>query len=434
MKTSRQIISEFLLQLTNNLQNTNTLILNFSKPKILELNIPNSTEIFIENDFENLQNKQFDLIIGDLPFGLRTVETNTSSKLKVNQNWNYVLLALRNLGTKGKAYFLIEPSIIFSHQGKRFLQDLILENYFINSVFELPEKLLYPETAFQPIIIGFERAHSENLFIGEITENFNALADNYLSFKSTENLSTGILTEKNKFNSFSQFKIEIEIDNLKTQYKEYSKYSLLDISTIKLTNTNFENTPNSIYIPKIGNSQVVSDIEQTTLKHQNYFQVILNENIVKAQFLALFYQSELGKLILKSLPSGSYILKVNKFDIENSYVVIPKLEEQNLLIITNNKLSELQETINQLKTELSLNPKNANIILDKFESIQSPLKQLSNEDLVYSLIRRGENKHIEFKETFSKNIRTGKKDKEIEKSSLKNIVGFLNADGGTLLI
>ena len=72
--------------------------------------------------------------------------------------------------------------------------------------------------------------------------------------------------------------------------------------------------------------------------------------------------------------------------------------------------------------------------MDKFESIQRPLKQLSEEDLIFSLIRKGENKHIEFKETFSKNIRTGQKDKDIEKSSLKNIVGFLNADGGTLII
>ena len=434
MKSSRQIISEFLIQLTDNLPSSKTLILNFTKPSILEIKISGSTEIKNENDFESIKNLQFDLIIGDLPFGLQTVEIDTISKLKVNKNWSYALLALRNLSKEGNAFFLIEPSILFSQQGKRFLQDLSLENYFLNSVFELPEKLLYPETAFQPILIGIGREESSKLFIGEITTDFSVLVDNYLGLTTTENISTGVITERNKFDSFSKYKIETEINNLKTQYKDYSRYTLLDIATVKLTNTNFENTPNSIYIPKIGNSQVVSEIEQTTLKHQNYFQVVLNESVVKAEFLALFYRSELGKLILKSLSSGSYILKVNKSDIESSYVAIPKLEEQNLIIVTNQKLSELQETINQLKTELGLNPKNANVILDKFESIQSPLKQLSNEDLIYSLIRKGENKHIEFKETFSKNIRTGLKDKEIEKSSLKNIVGFLNADGGTLLI
>jgi len=125
------------------------------------------------------------------------------------------------------------------------------------------------------------------------------------------------------------------------------------------------------------------------LKHQNYFQVVLDESKVKAEFLALFYRSELGKLILKSLTSGSFIPNINKLDIQSSFVVVPKLTEQILLILTNQKLSELQETINQLKTELSLNPKNAGVILDKFESIQRPLKQLSEEDLIFSLIRKG---------------------------------------------
>ena len=116
----------------------------------------------------------------------------------------------------------------------------------------------------------------------------------------------------------------------------------------------------------------------------------------------MFYRSELGRLILESLTSGSFIPNINKADIETSFVAIPKLAEQNLLIIANQKLSELQETINQLKTELSLSPKNAGVVLDIFESIQSPLKQLSDEDQIFSLIRKGENKLIEFKETFSK--------------------------------
>lgn len=62
------------------------------------------------------------------------------------------------------------------------------------------------------------------------------------------------------------------------------------------------------------------------------------------------------------------------------------------------------------------------------------MRQLSEEDMILSLIRKGENKTIEFKETFFKNTRTGQKDQEIQKASLKNIVGFLNSDGGNLLV
>jgi hypothetical protein len=435
MKNSTQIVSEFLNQFVSNRQGKDILLLNFTTPQILDISSKTLTELKLENDFEKVKDKQFDLVIGDLPFGLQSVTTDTISKLKVNKNWSYVLTSLRTLTDTGKAFFLIEPSILFSQQGKKFLNDLELENYFHNSVFELPEKLLYPETAFQPIIIHFERHKQNELFIGEITSDFEPLLNSFNSRTSTNNLATGIIVARESFESFFKFRIENEIDNLQTQYKEYNKYKLKEVAfEINLTRESFEDKPNSIYIPKIGTSLVVADITSTTIKHQNLFQVVLNPEIVKSEFLALFFHSDLGKQILKSLTTGNFIPNINKSDIENCFVSIPSLTEQSLLILTNQKLAELQITINQLKTELSLNPKSANVILDKFESIQSPLKQLSAEDQILSLIRKGENKHIEFKESFSKNIRTGQKDKEIEKSSLKNIVGFLNADGGTLLI
>ena len=435
MNASKQIINNFLVQVTKKLLPKNTLILNFTAPNVLSIEINGATEIKNETDFNRLGGKFFELIIGDLPFGLQAVSIDTVSKLKVNKNWSFILTALRTLQTNGKAFFLVEPSILFSQQGKRYLQDLATENYFVNAVFELPEKLLYPETAFQPIIIAFEKTKEEKLFIGEITSEFELLTEYYLNRTNSENLGSGLIVDISSFESFNRFRIETEINNLKTQYNEYTKYKLNEVATeINLTKDSFNDKANSLYIPKIGNSQVVSALAMTVLKHQNYFQVVLKENIVKAEFLALFYRSELGRLILKSVTSGSYIPNINKSDIESSFVAIPKLTEQNLLILTNQKLSELQETINQLKAELSLNPKNAPVILDKFESMQAPLKQLSEEDQIFSLIRKGENKYIEFKETFSKNIRTQQKDKEIEKSSLKNIVGFLNAAGGTLLI
>ena len=433
MKLSKEIVTEFLNQFATKGQDV--LLLNLNRRQILNISVEALTELKNESDLEKEGSNQFDLVIGDLPFGLQSVTTDTISKLKVNKNWSYVLTSLRTLKGMGQALFLIEPSILFSQQGKRFLNDLSLEHYFLNSVFELPEKLLYPETAFQPIIIHFERQKQNELFIGEITNDFEFLLNSFFLRRSTNNLVTGIIVARESFESFFKFRIENEINNLKTQYKEYNKFKLKEVALeINLTRETFHDKPNSIYIPKIGTSLVVTDIGETTIKHQNLFQVVLDSAIVKSEFLALFFHSDLGKQILKSLTSGNFISNTNKSDIENCFVSIPTLIEQSLLILTNQKLSELTATINQLKTELSLNPRSANFILDKFESIQGPLKQVSFEEQILNLIRKGENKHIEFKESFSKNIKTGLKDKEIEKSSLKNIVGFLNADGGALLI
>ena len=55
-------------------------------------------------------------------------------------------------------------------------------------------------------------------------------------------------------------------------------------------------------------------------------------------------------------------------------------------------------------------------------------------DEIFKLIELGESKTLEFKQTLSLDVKKQTKEKHIEDSALKTIVGFLNNDGGTLLI
>ena len=59
---------------------------------------------------------------------------------------------------------------------------------------------------------------------------------------------------------------------------------------------------------------------------------------------------------------------------------------------------------------------------------------MSEEDQIKLLIPKGESKNLEFKETFSLDVKKGSKEKYVEKASLKTIVAFLNTEGGDLLI
>lgn len=62
--------------------------------------------------------------------------------------------------------------------------------------------------------------------------------------------------------------------------------------------------------------------------------------------------------------------------------------------------------------------------------------QISDEtaDEVLSLIEKGESEKLEFKSTARWNLKTDKPGKEIELAWLKGVVGFLNTDGGVMLI
>jgi membrane protein YdbS with pleckstrin-like domain len=55
-------------------------------------------------------------------------------------------------------------------------------------------------------------------------------------------------------------------------------------------------------------------------------------------------------------------------------------------------------------------------------------------DRVKDLIERDEDQYLEFKETLRHDARNGSSSKDLEKAVVKTIVGFMNADGGTLII
>ena len=59
---------------------------------------------------------------------------------------------------------------------------------------------------------------------------------------------------------------------------------------------------------------------------------------------------------------------------------------------------------------------------------------LTDADKVRAIIREGESKRIEFKESLSLDVRKQTKELYIEQASLKTIVAFLNTEGGDLLV
>jgi len=65
---------------------------------------------------------------------------------------------------------------------------------------------------------------------------------------------------------------------------------------------------------------------------------------------------------------------------------------------------------------------------------QQQINTQSYETEVAALIRAGESTTLEFKSTMRTNLSSGKPGKEIEVAWLKTVVGFMNSDGGILLI
>jgi len=418
------------------------LFLNYSSDFALFEGLSKSVTRTLFRDQSIFSDKEkFDLIIGNLSFGgprREWIDKDRGINIKARENWIDLFKSLFLLNDSGYGIYIIEP-INRSEEWLKFQEQLREKGFFVNAIFNAPQGILRPQTFLQPNLIIINRIADPQLFIAELNdlEYLDTIINNFNNLFNSKSLDRGVLIDEDDFRGFSQYKIISEINALETQYKNYKKYRLKDVALeIILGNMKkvFEDKPNSIYLPKIGTSPVVSRLSDLKIKQQNYFQIVLDENIVKNEYLELFFRSALGKITLKILTTGGFIPHINKRDLMEIFVSIPNFEEQKILITTAKRLIRLKEKIDIFEREIAINPKSAQNIQDKLNNMLSALEELTEAEKIRGIVRIGESKTVEFKQTFSVEVKTDKREKYIEKMVLKTLVAFLNTDGGILLV
>jgi hypothetical protein len=391
------------------------------------------------NAAENITEKaRYDLILGDLPLGLNVVEwKDGDGTIKTRQNWLEILKSLNHLEVNGIALFLLEPIGFTSSAGVIFENELNQRGLFVNSYVNLPPAILEPCIPLVPVFVVISKKKSNKLFVVELLDDKQAreVARNYCSGVYGDNLANGKYIEASDYHGFYRIKVKDQIERLETQYKSYKEYKLGDLASIKSISKDkhFKECDNTIYIHKSKNSEIVCKISDIKFDHSSYFQVIL-EDVVINEYLALFFRSALGKLIIESLKSGEFRPVLAQSYLEQALITLPTLDEQKNIVHTQNKLQVLKQAIDNFDSELALNPTSSSAILGQLDTMLDAINSLTEGDKVRATVREGENKYVEFKETFSLDVKKQTKEIYIETSALKTVVAFLNTDGGNLLI
>lgn len=363
------------------------------------------------HNIDNIQdNVTYDFIFGDFPIGLKRGELNYDSKsINVRENWLAILKSLKSLNKNGSALFLLEATGFGNVEGRIFEKALNESGYFVNAYFNLPEKILFPQTGCRVLLGYISRNKTEKTFVAELIDETQAqdVAKSCLQHINQNNLTNGKYIDSGCFTGFNQLIIREKIAQLETQYKNYKEFSLGEISTriyyVK-SGEQLQECNNAIYIPKIGNSKVICNLEDAKLKHHNYFQVVLGD-LALNEYVMSFFRSTLGKLVLDSLVSGTFIPHLNKKDIEQALVALPTIDEQKNICNTQKKLHHLKNAMDEFDAELALNPSGSISILNQLDMMSHAIGQLTDVDTIHRLLREGESKYVEFKETLSLDVK-----------------------------
>ena len=279
---------------------------------------------------------------------------------------------------------------------------------------------------------------NETVFFAEADnyEDLESLIDNFISGIDSKSLSKGFYEKPENFRGFSYYRAKEKMEDISSDYKNYKNYKLMDIAEIKKIKTGevYEDIKNSVYIPSVGNSECRDSLDTLSMKHQNYFQVKVNNKYGSNRYISNYLNSPIGKLERESLIGGITIKFISKNNLEKLIIPIPDKKVQDNINAIHSRLKSIKDSINEFEESILLNPTSESDIKNQLDNIADILGDLSAAERIDALIAGGESKTVEFKETYSLDINTKTKEERLTLASLKNIAGFLNSDGGNLLI
>jgi membrane protein YdbS with pleckstrin-like domain len=181
------------------------------------------------------------------------------------------------------------------------------------------------------------------------------------------------------------------------------------------------------------------------------------ESIFNSSFLATYFRYDIFLVLLFSLFQLSYFSILFLHWYFSHYEILEKeIIRRSGILFRHRKSVSLSNVVSVevYQSPLGRLMHHATIIMEHNTGRVTKIKNVSNfEEYVHiikqmahsasgrlltrdpkALIEEGENFFVEFKETLRYDTRKGEVSREIERMVIKTIVGFLNADGGTLII
>ena len=441
---------------------------------LFHADIRNGDTLGYPQHVQNGELMQFDRVIANPPFGLSNWDrTDRDNDLfdryqygippQSSADFAFIQHMIASLNHDGIMCAVVPHGALFRGGNEGDIRKGIIGDDLIEAVIGLPPGLFYGtripvalllinkkkqvERQEKVIFIDASQEHDKkNRMQNRLGEdNISKIVNCLDSYEETEDYSKIITTEQISQNDNSlnikryvdASPESVQIKRLLKQYKDYRLSPLADLALgINLVKNggSYEDAENAIYIPRNGARGILCDISEINTSHQNLIQVILDKTLVLGGYVSMFLQSELGTLMLRSLRGNTIAGTLTQASLSDLKIAIPDMDMQLKMLEASNRLEALKASIQELEKELVFSPHSATTVLDQVDGMLEAVGGLTDADRVMSLIRQGESGSVEFKESFSLDVRKNTSERYVELSSLKTIAAFLNSDGGFLLI
>ena len=375
---------------------------------------------------------------------------------------------LRHLKDDGSAILLTTRFFSFAERNVfKFVRRQLIENAKISAVFQLPSGLM-ASTMIETLLFNLEHKNISEIQFLDANNCFTTANRHGLAYSSKDaseilNLfrSRDELVYQSKLVANSDLRsknYELDpkkyVDNselaqkLRRLLSNYESYDALTLDDEKLSKhiskcSQLEdyNQETHFILPKIRTKNLKTVWAEEEIK-KDYFAIELNTDVISIDYLCHFLKSELGQLTLEMATRSQFIPTLTLKDVCQIKIPVPPLHTQESIATAFSKLDTVNDEIGIIKDEINSSPANVEGLIQKLDDILAALTEVSEAEKAFSKILMGEGELIEFKETFSLDVRRSQNDNnykvikedKIEHACLKTMAAFMNAKGGDLFI
>lgn len=331
-----------------------------------------------------------DVFVSCLPFGARTNESlklsdTSGNPVELKDDLGNLILAAATalLSDNGVGIFVVPASFFFADRSvlKRFTE----LGFNVDAALALPPGSFAPYASISTYLVVLTKSPTKPMFVAQLSTDLNTnsqLLANFANRKEGGAVELGRYVDALEFRSIDSLRASDYFKSA-SQRIGFPAVALEDLAkAINLGRSGddfkFHEASNAVFVPLIGQSDVVASIVELSLKRQNYAQVVIDPSRSHATFIAQFLNSELGKKIREWGKSGTTIPKLNKQTLKKLQVFIPDLATQQKMLDIDARLSgeanillSLQNDLFELRRELWRNPRSVETVDDRLNDFSS---------------------------------------------------------------
>lgn len=331
-----------------------------------------------------------DVVVSSLPFNALTnesieLEDTAGNPVELKDNLGNLILAATTarLSENGVGLFVVPASFFFS--GRSVLKHFPGLGFSAEAALALPPGSFAPYTSIGTYLLVVKKGANKKMFIAQLSsdQNTNAqILENFTKGEEGGAVALGRYVDALEFRGIDSLRAGEYLESASKQIG-FPSVVLEDLATeVNLGRLGeefkFPTVANAVFVPMIGQSNVVDSIDELTLKTQNYAQIVIDPLRSRATFIAQFLNSELGKKIREWGKSGTTIPRLNKQALKKLQILIPDLATQRQMLEIEARLSgeentllSLQNDLAELRHELWRNPRSAETVGDRLSEFST---------------------------------------------------------------